>query len=271
MLSQRFKASSELFYNNPQGYIRSLLGPEINNMTYEVQSVILPKAEILVDVHYNKLQSPSLKTMYVKIDELKHLNSQNNSFVFERDGIPICLMASAARFKNAKSIPVIVYPFNNTDKFYKYIARVRKEPLHAFSTIVGNKFGFNDVQPKLEKIDDPVSSEQKNENKREMYTIEETIEAYKSEIANFADFSYVSVVKPVKKWEETKNVSSDIAFVIDYRCLPDEGFNGHVIIIEHRRSDLLFYYPHTANLIDSDQVKFIKNFMKFDQTNLPPE
>lgn len=264
MLSQRFKASGELFYANPEGYIKSLLG-DVTNMTYEVLSVVMPGAQIIVDVHYDKFSPPTLKTMYVRIDELKHLNAQGNYFIFERDSKPICLITDPTDqdiLKKRTNIPVCIYSYNKNDKFYSYVARTLETPLHAFSTVDTKRRIFVDAIPIIEK---------ENSKKKgiEQFSIEETLEAYKKEAAHYEIFKFVNDISLVKSFAETKNARANKSFVLDYRTLPDEGFNGHVIISDHRRSDLLFYYPHSSNLIDSEQVKFIKDFMAYDATNLP--
>lgn len=264
MLSERFKASAELFYANPEGYIKSLLG-DVTNMTYQVLSVVMPGAQILVDVRYDKFSPPTLKTMYVRIDELKHLNAQGNYFIFERDSKPICLVTDPTDqdiLKKRTSIPVFIYSYNKNDKFYSYVARTLETPLHAYSTVDAKRRIFVDAIPTIDKADEKKKGV-------ELFSIEETLRAYKEEVAHYELFKFVNDISVVKSFEETKNARGNQSFVLDYRMLPDEGLNGHVIISDRRRSDLLFYYPHTSNFIDSEQVKFIKEFMAYDVTNLP--
>ena len=263
MLSERFLANSEIFYTNPEDYIYSLLGNEVQNMTYEVQDCILPGNQIVVDVHYNKQISPSLETIFVSTKDLKRLNNQNETYIFEYGDskIPVCLIASRNSFQNRDKFPVNIYEYNKGDKFYSYLARIKPEPLHAYSTVVPSNFSIKNAWPDLKKEVDITKVKEKYDDK-------ETIEAYKAEVAKFDSFRSVNKISLIKDFKETFDAKANIGFVMKYTSLPDTDVFGHIVIVPHRRSDLLFYYPNSANVIYADEISFIKDFMKFDSSNL---
>jgi len=265
MLSERFLADSEIFYSNPEDYIHSLLGNEIQNVSYDVQDCVFPNGQIVVDVHYNKQINPSLETIYVEKKDLKRLNNQNGTYIFEYsdEKIPVCLIASQGALQGKDKFPVYIYEYNKGDKFYSYLARIRPEPLHAYSTALPATFNIKNAWPELIK-DGKIKTGKINE----LYDEKQTIDAYQEEISKFDSFRSINKIVVVKDFKETMNSKANVGFLIDYRNLPNEDIYGHIVIIPHRRSDLLFYYPNSANIIYVDEINFIKDFMKFDATNI---
>lgn len=262
MLSERLYADSELFDADPEAYIHSLLGDEIQNMTYIVSDIIYPDGHIVVDVHYDKLLAPTLKTTYIDVKDLKQMNQMQNSYIFEygADKIPVRFICSASVIRANKSIPVIIHAYNKQDEYYHYIARPLKEPLHAYSTIVSKRYNLDTVFPKLET----------NESiGKELYNETETKKAYTDEIASFDIFKGVNTIKEISSFKDTRNANDYTAFILSYDELPDTSINGHIVIIEHRKSNLLLYYPNVSNIIDAEEISFIKRFMRFDASNLP--
>lgn len=262
MLSERLYADSELFDADPEAYIHSLLGDEIQNMSYIVSDIVYPDGHIVVDVHYDKLLAPSLKTLYIDVKDLKQMNQLQNSYIFEygAEKIPVRFICSAAIIKANSSIPVIIHAYNKQDEYYHYIARPLKEPLHSYSTVISKHYNLDTVFPKLE-TNEPIG--------RELYTDAETKKAYTEELTKFDIFKGVNTIKEITDFKETRNANDYTAFILSYDVLPDTSINGHIIIIEHRKSSLLLYYPNAANVIETDELAFIKRFMRFDASNLP--
>lgn len=260
MSTTRIVANNSIFQADPEGYIRSLFGNEIKNVRYVEQDVILPNNRIVVDVSFDKAYIPSLKTLYINVSDLKSFNSQTGSYMFDYEGKPVCLSAFSSQLKGKTRIPVKIYPYDKNDKYYSYVAVPLKEPLHAYSTIISTKYNLSDVH-----ADVPIS----NHSGKELYNEEQTIDALKKEISKYEIFEAINDFKIVKSFEETKNSTSSTAFVMDYKLLPNEQINGHIVVISHRKSDLLFYYPNSANVIYADEIQFIKDFMSFDRSNLP--
>lgn len=263
MLSERFLVDSELFQSAPEAYIKNLLGDEIQNMTYHVSDIIFPEGRIVVDVHYDKLLAPLLKTIYVDVNELKQMNQLQNSYIFEYgpEKLPVRLICSSMVLKKYKQLPVIIHAYNKQDEYYHYIARPLREPLHAYTTIVSSHYNIDTILPLLE--DAPPG--------KELYTEEETLKAYTNEITKFDMFKSINTIKIIKSFDETKNSNDYTGFIISYDKLPDISITGHIIINDHRRSNLLFYFPNTSNMIYEDEIVFIKKFMKYDASNLPRE
>ena len=261
MLSERLLVRNELFQFDPLKYIRSLVGEEVTNISYTVNDVILPDGKIVVDVKYDKLLVPSLKTVYVNVNDLKRMGTENKKYIFNYIDNPIYLYISPIKLRNATSIPVTIWPYTRKDTFYSYTARLKPEPLHAYSTIVSSEYNIDKVHAALKYVDEGEG--------KELYDEKQTVEAYKTEIANFESLININSIKVIKKFDETKNSNACSGFVMSYTVLPDAEINGHIIIIEHRRSDLLFYYPNNSNMIYESEIQFIKEFMKFDKTNLP--
>lgn len=261
-LSERLYADSELFEADPEAYIYSLLGNEIQNMTYIVSDIVYPDGHIVVDVHYDKLLAPALKTIYVDVKDLKQMNQMQKSYIFEYgpEKIPVRFICSAAIIKSSNSIPVIIHAYNKQDEYYHYIARPLKEPLHAYSTIISKHYNLDTVFPQLSTND---------EIGKELYDEKETKKSYSDEIANFDIFKSVNTIKEIKSFKETLNANDYTAFILSYDELPDKAINGHIIITDHRKSNLLLYYPNVANIIDADEIAFIKRFMRYDASNLP--
>lgn len=265
MLSERLLVDSELFQSAPEAYIKNLLGDEIQNMTYHVSDVIFPEGRIVVDVHYDKLLAPLLKTIYVDVNELKQMNQLQNSYIFEYgpEKIPVRLICSTMVLKKYKRLPVIIHAYNKQDEYYHYIARPLREPLHAYTTIISSHYNIDTVLPTLKT--------EQTDKLKELYTEEETIKAYTDEIAKFDMFKSINTIKVIKSFDETKNSNDYTGFIISYDKLPDISITGHIIIHDHRKSNLLFYFPNTSNMIYEDEIRFIKEFMKYDATNLPSE
>ena len=259
MYSTRITADNTIFQADPEGYIKSLFGNEIKNIKYVVQDIILPNNRIVIDVTFEKAYIPTLKTVYIDVSELKSFNSQTGSYMFNYEGKPVCLSAFSSQLKGKSKIPVKIYPYDKNDKYYSYVAVPLKEPLHAYSTLVSNKYNINDVHAEI-----PTN----NKAGKELYNEEQTIEALKKEIAKYETFGAINEFKSIKSFVETQNSSSSTAFVFSYKLLPDYQINGHIIICAHRRSDLLLYYPNNANVIYPEEIQFIKNFMDFDRCNL---
>lgn len=260
MSTIRIVANNSIFQPDPEGYIRSLFGNEIKNVKYEVQDILLPNNRIIVDVSFEKAYIPSLKTTYINVSDLKSFNSQANAYIFEYDGKPVCLSAFPSQLKGKTRIPVKIYPYEKNDKYYSYVAVPLKDPLHAYSTLVSSKYSLSDVH-----ADIPTN----NHSGKELYDEAETIKALKTEISKIESFGAINEIKPVKSFIETRNSSSSTAFIMSYKLLPDQQINGHIIVPSHRRSDLLLYYPNSANVIYADELSFIKEFMEFDRCNLP--
>ena len=263
MLSERLLVHSRLFESNPLKYIKSLIGEEVTNVSYTVNDVIFPDNKIVVDVKYDKVIIPSLKTVYIDVSTLKRLGVENNKFIFEYNKIPICIYVSPSKLRNVKTIPVTIWPYTRNDTFYSYIARIKLEPLHAYSTMLSSEYNIDKVHAALAIT--------KPEKVKELYDEKETINAYQNEISQFESMININNLKMIKKFNETKNSNAFTGFVMSYKILPDAEINGHIIIIEHRRSDLLFYYPNNSNMIYADEIQFIKEFMAFDESNLPKE
>lgn len=260
MPTMRITANNSIFQANPESYIRSLFGNEIKNIKYVVQDIVLPNNRIVVDVTFDKVYIPSIETVYIEVSDLKSFNSQSGTYMFEYQGSPVCLSAFPNQLKGKTRIPVKIYPYEKQDKYYSYVAIPLRDPLHGYSTIISNKYNISDVHAKV-----PES----NKAGKELYTEEETIRALKQEIMKYEAFNAVNEIKSVKSFVETKNSNSSTAFIMDYKLLPDEQINGHIIVTAHRKSDLLLYYPNNSNVIYNEEIQFIKDFMKFDRSNLP--
>lgn len=265
MHSARFRVDSEIFNQNPINYLRSLLGNEVEILSWEKQSMIFPDGKIIIDAKYTKLVTETLKRIYIETSSLKKIDTQSNQYIFEygEKKIPICLIVTDQSTISKPRIPVIIYPYNLHNKFYSYVARYVEEPLHSYSTITANNFNISKVYAEIEdvKIDKKKYSE--------LYDEKETIEAYTKEIMKFDNLKHINTVVLAKSYDETLEPKSNIGFVIDYEKMPDYGVFGHVIIISHRKSNLLFYYPNCSTHIDSEHMKFIKKFMFYDVSNLP--
>lgn len=257
-MNARIVANNEIFSSNPEGYIKSILGNEINNLSYEIQDILLPNDRIVIDVKYDKIYIPSLETIYINRSDLKPygLNS-NNSYIFEYKGLPVYLSTISSNLKD--KIPVRIYPYDKGDKYYKYVARIEKDPLHAYATIVKNDYGFSG---------DAIIPEVNKTGTKELFDEKTTIENYKSEIEKFDELKIINTIKVIKSFNETIDSNSYTGFIMDYNLLPNELINGHIIIISKRKSNLLFYYPNSSNPIYPNEIQFIKKFMKFDQSNL---
>ena len=275
MQSERLLVYTELFEHNPIDYIRSLIGDEVTNLTYTVNDVILPDSRIVVDVTYEKLLAPTLKTIWVQVNGLKRLGAENGKYIFEYNKTPVCLVILNSEWQNfhdEKQLPVSISPYTRKDAVYNYIARIMMsrvrvpntlEPLHAYSTIISSDYNLDKVHAALKEAE--------TGKVKEMYDEKETIEAYQMEIANFEILVNINNIKVIKDFNQTKNSDAHTGFVMSYTVLPDAEINGHIIIVDHRRSDLLFYYPNNSNMIYQDEIEFIKEFMKFDHSNLPKE
>lgn len=263
MLSTRILVNNEIFNSDPEEYIGSLLGNEIQNVQWEVQDVVFPDGQVVVDIHYDKQLNPTLKTLYVDIKDLKRVNAQNGMFIFEygESKIPVCLIISPTVLQKYKHIPIKIYEYNKNDKFYSYIARYLQEPLHAYTTILANRFNLKSVWPELVVED--------NDERKELYDDKMTVATYTEEISQFDSLRVINKIETVRSFDQTKNAKANIGFVLSFTILPDHDIYGHIIIIAKRRSDLLFYYPNNSNIIYKDELDFIKAFMRFDHTNLP--
>ena len=164
------------------------------------------------------------------------------------------------QLKGRTSIPVKIYPYEKGDKYYSYVAVPLMEPLHAYSTVTAHKFGLNDIQAEIPS---------NNSTGIELYNESETIDAMKRELKKHEFFAAINELKPIKNFEETHQASSSIAFVMDYKLLPNHQINGHIIIPAHRKSNLILYYPNSVNVIYPEEITFIKKFIEFDRQNLP--
>lgn len=261
-LSTRIVAKSEIFYNSPYNYIRSLLGSDIQDISYQVNDVILPNGSIAIDVKYHKIGSASLKTVYVNTSELTRLNPTTNEFIFTYEGEEIYIKISDQRDLKRTKLPVRIFPYTGkTNGIYRYIALLIASPLHAYTTVSYNsETSYNDAPPIID-VDQDVE-------RRELFDLETTIENCKNQSGAFTIFERLNSVVELKSFRDIKQNAS-IGYVMDYKLLPDEGCRGHVIIHQERKSNILFYYPHASNWITPEHVRFIKDFMRYDHSNLP--
>lgn len=268
MITERFKVNGEIFNPNPMRYMHNLLGNEVEIVSIQNQSPIFSDGHLVVDVTYRKLIIETLKTIYIDMSKLQNFGEQSTSFIFEYEvndqKIPICLIVTNPdKIKSYRKLPVSIYPYRNKDKYYNYIALFRNEPLHSYSTIVATQFNIDKVFAEIKDV---------NVNKskyKELYNEEETKKAYLEEVRHFDCLAQINTILRPKKFEETLDSKTNIGFLMEYSKLPDHDIFGHIVIIGHRKSDLLFYYPNSARRISSYELEFIKKFMEFDISNLP--
>lgn len=249
----RLSFVNEIFQRDPIAAIRSRLGQGTDIVDYRVQSIILPGCKIIVDVDYNKIETSTLKTLYVKSKDLRRIETQpgtiEGQYMVTVNGINVNMVIED---EMKEEMPIKLYS-HNVPGICQYMGMVLDSPLHAYSTLTPIS-----AWPIIDSNEKPG---------KEWFTEAETIANYKMEAACFDELRSVNNVKLVKSFTECED-NRTTGYVIAYDQLPDETINGHIIIVPRRKSNLLFYYPTTSNVIYDDEMKFIKSFMKFDQTNL---
>ena len=249
----RLSFVNEIFQRDPMGAIRSRLGQGTDVIDYRVQSIILPGCKIVVDVDYNKIETSTFRTLYVKSKDLRKIETQpgtiEGQYMVSVNGINVNLVIED---EIRDEMPIKLYS-HNIPGVCQYMGMVLDSPLHGYSTLT------------------PVSAwpiiETNEKGGKEWFTESETVANYKLEASAFDELRSVNNVKLVKSFTECDD-NRTTGYVISYTQLPDEAINGHIIIVPRRKSDLLFYYPTASNIIYEDEMTFIKGFMRFDQTNL---
>lgn len=257
----RFEASSQSFFVDPEGYIKSLIGIGARIIKWTKNSVILSNSKIIVDVLYEKPDISPIVTHYIKPSELKSLSGSDSKFIFEKDGVPVSFIMSDQDIMKQKKIALDIHPTAGKH-FYKYLAVPAEEPLHAYSTITRNQYGLPSVESYIESYKGKAS-------RKEIYNIKETRDAYLTEIGHFDLLKSINNLREIKKFNETLNSDSSTGFLIHAKDLPDDQIFGCIIIVPHRISDVVFYYPNSTQKITAGELSFIKKFVEFDKTNLP--
>ena len=257
----RFEASSQSFFVDPEGYIKSLIGIGARIIKWTKNSVIMSNSKIIVDVLYEKPDISPIITHYIKPSELKSLSGSDTQFIFEKDGIPVSFILADPSLMKQKKIALDIRPTAGKH-FYKYLAVPAEEPLHAYSTITRNQYGL----PSVESF---ITNEHGKVNRKELYNIKETKDAYMESIVHFDLLKSINNLKEIKNFKETFNSDSSTGFLIHAKDLPDEQIFGCIVITPHRISDIVFYYPNSSQVISPGELKFIKRFVEFDKTNLP--
>lgn len=268
MITERFKVNGEIYNPNPIGYFRNLLGNEVEIISTKKQSPVFPDGNVIVDVTYRKLIIETLKTIYIDMSKLQNFNDQSNSFIFEyeinNEKIPICLViTNIDKVKKYKKLPVTIYPYRNNDTYYNYIAVFNSEPLHAYSTFISSKFNIDQVFAEIKDVNIDKSKY------KELYDDDETKKHYLDEVQRFDCLSQINTIVRPRKFSDTFDSKSNIGFLMEYEKLPNHDIFGHIMIISHRKSNLLLYYPNSSKRISADEILFIKKFMEFDISNLP--
>ena len=257
----RFEASSESFFVDPEGYIKSLIGIGARIIKWTKNSIIMSNSKVIIDVLYEKPSISPIVTHYIKPSELKSLSGSNIQFIFEKDGVPVSFIMADPELMKKKKIPLDIRPTAGKH-FYKYLAVPADEPLHAYSTITRNQYGL----PSVESF---IMNEHGKITRKELYNIKETRDAYMKAIAHFDLLKSINNLKEVKSYKETMNSDSSTGFLMHAKDLPNEQIFGCILITPHRVSDVLFYYPNSTQVITQGELNFIKRFIEFDKSNLP--
>lgn len=257
----RFEASSESFFIDPDGYIKSLIGIGAKIIKWTKNSIIMSNSKVIIDVLYEKPTISPIVTHYIKPSELKSLSGSDSQYIFEKDGVPVSFIIADPELMKKKKIPLDIRPTAGK-RFYKYLAVPTEEPLHAYSTITRNQYGL----PSVESF---IMNDHGKITRKELYNIKETREAYMKAIAHFDLLKSINNLKEVKNYKETMNSDSSTGFLMHAKDLPNEQIFGCIIITPHRVSDIIFYYPNSSQTITQGEVNFIKKFIEFDRSNLP--
>lgn len=266
---ERLKVPYQIYVRNSHKTIRELLGQDIliNNIT--VNDIVTDDECYIIDVEYINIKFNPFEIIFVDTSSLKPILPNSTIYGTQIKECNVCIKISSLQEYPTK-IPIRINPMLNNNnsadgqlpESFSYFGKIIRKPMNNLCTPL--KHPGHQLTPfKIPTI--PKLYGEGYKLKHEI-SMDETKEAYKSEIVNFQQLKGIDNVVVAKSFADCKYGTT--GYVIDFDLLPkDRNLNGIIMIQANRICNMVLYFPTIQYTIFEEELESIKSFLEMDEVN----
>lgn len=263
----RLKIPYSIYNISPHNSIRELLGQDAVIKNVLVNDIITDDECYIIDVEYVNIKFNPFEIVFVNVSDIKPIIPNSTTYAVKINGCNVKLnIPNLSEFKT--KIPIQINPMINTtaeqqsSSAFTYFGKIVRKPMNSLCTPL--KLPGHCVTPfKIKPVEQLYPDGYKLKNS---ITIDETKEAYKTEIGQFPQLKSVDNIVVAKSFSDCKFGTT--GYLIEFEKIPrDHYLNGIILIQSKRIPNIVLYFPTITYTLYLEELESIAEFLKMDEAN----